>query len=146
MPTSKLASACPLTSSRFCSDPLPGQYNGTFSITSIGGVASTFLLEWFRNVEQAQRQSLNCKTGLPAEKTLFADSCTCKALTGGAPPRHLVSCHLFYDSFYAAHSTDSTWTANSLLANIARSVYHMVHLSTELFCSHERGHKRQPLQ
>ena len=58
--------------------------------------------------------------------------------------RGFASCHLYYDSQYAAHSTDSTWRANTILANTARSVYHMLHVSTVLTCTHERGHRGNP--
>ena len=53
---------------------------------------------------------------------------------------HLVACDLYYDSKYAAHSTDSTWTADSLLANTARFIFHMLHVATGLSCFHEKGH------
>lgn len=85
---------------RTCRDPLPGLYTGTYSVTSIGGVASTFLLEWFRQLEQAHRQTIECKSGLPAEKTVFKDACNCPVLAGGHLPLHLVSCHIDDDGVF----------------------------------------------
>ena len=97
---SKYLFGCPLPASRFCREPLPGQFNGTYSVTSIGGVASTFLLEWFRHLEQAHQHVLECKIGLVREKALFGQSCGCAAVDGGGPPRHLVSCHVDDDGIF----------------------------------------------
>lgn len=77
-----------------CRRPHGGENNGTFSITSIGGVASTFLLEWFKKLELARQHLHDC--------TFAADSvvpCGCAALAAYGPP-HLVSCHVDDDGIF----------------------------------------------
>jgi hypothetical protein len=95
---------CPMPASRFCRhDAAPAQFNGTYSVTSFGGVASTFLLEWFRHLELAAQQDRDCRagtTGLPAEKSLFTEKCGCDALADGPVPLHLVSCHVDDDGVF----------------------------------------------
>ena len=85
---------------RYCYEPLPNQFNGTYSVTSMGGVGSTFLLEWLRNLEQADRQQRECKLGMIPEKALFWPSWDCAALADGGPRRHLVSCHYDDDGIF----------------------------------------------
>jgi len=99
-PMGKIHIPCPMGPSRFCRQPVVGHFNGTFSITSIGGVASTFLLEWFRQLEQVYRQQHECKSGNVLEKTLFIEGCNCPALASGGPPRHLLSCHVDDDGVF----------------------------------------------
>lgn len=92
---------CPLPAYRSCRPPLAGQFNGTFSITSMGGVASTFLLEWFKALEQAHQQAHECKHGVVLEKPLLGrESCSCDALADGGPPLHLISCHIDDDGLF----------------------------------------------
>ena len=93
-------SGCAMPRNRFCNEPLPNQFNGTYSLTSMGGVGSTFLLEWLRHLEQADRQQRECKLGLAPEKALFGPSCDCPALADGGPRRHLVSCHYDDDGIF----------------------------------------------
>jgi hypothetical protein len=92
--------------SRFCLEPLHRQYNGTYSITSMGGVGTTFLLEWLRHLELVDRQTRECRLGL-MEKALFGPSCDCPALADGGPSRHLTSCHYDDDGIFK-HLADPT--------------------------------------
>ncbi len=97
------ALGCPLPRSNLCPAPeITDAYNGTYSVTSIGGVASTFLLEWLRHLQLAGRHSRDCTRGdaLPAEKALFGETCGCPALADGASPLHLVSCHVDDDGVF----------------------------------------------
>lgn len=61
-----------------CQWPSPGQFVGTYSVTSFGGVGSTFLLEWLKGLQRAAQ--------LPAASG-------CPSLLHGRL-RHLVSCHI----------------------------------------------------
>ena len=85
---------------RFCRPPQPGQFRGTFSVTSMGGVGSTFLLEWFRGLEQAYQESADCRDGLRREKPLVSRPCGCAPLSDGGPARHLLSCHVDDDGVF----------------------------------------------
>ncbi|KAL1505074.1 hypothetical protein AB1Y20_008834 [Prymnesium parvum] len=72
-----------------CRQPLPHENNGTFSITSVGGVASTFLLEWFKRLELARQAEAACASA----------TCGCPSLLPAAP-LHLVSCHVDDDGVF----------------------------------------------
>lgn len=74
-----------------CRRPLPGEHAGTYSVTSLGGVGSTFLLAWLKSLHRVfQRQaSAACELA-------NGSSCACPALAARKTslPRHLVSCHI----------------------------------------------------
>ena len=95
------AAQCQFPAHKLCERPLAGQFNGTFSITSMGGVASTFLLEWFRKLELAHHSALMCERGLGLKGQLLGrGQCSCDALSAGGPPRRLVSCHIHEDGVF----------------------------------------------
>ena len=83
-----------------CRRPLQGENNGTFSITSVGGVASTFLLEWFKKLELARQTHHDC-TRLAAQHAVGEPTapCGCSALQIERP-LHLVSCHVDDDGVF----------------------------------------------
>ena len=74
-----------------CEGPLAGRHNGTFSLTSMGGVATTFLLEWFKRLEKTRSKTFSCRHGGSTEQ------CRCAAL---ALPLHLVSCKINDDGIF----------------------------------------------
>lgn len=80
-----------------CRRPLAGENNGTFSISSIGGVASTFLLEWFKQLELARQAYHDCKYQVTRGESL--SPCGCSAVQIGRP-LHLVSCHADDDGLF----------------------------------------------
>ena len=81
-----------------CRRPLPREHTGTYSVTSVGGVGSTFLLEWLKRLHRGFQREADCALSNHAR-----DGCgTCAALAGGhgALPRHLVSCHIDDDGIF----------------------------------------------
>lgn len=88
------------TSHEPCRRPFHGENNGTYSITSVGGVASTFLLEWFKKLELARQHHHDCASlsaQLPPGATEVP--CGCAAIAADHP-LHLVSCHVDDDGIF----------------------------------------------
>ena len=74
---------------------LRGFHNGTVSITSIGGVASTFVLKWLKALQNAHHKQLECE-----ESSSSAGSCSCPAIGAHTLPRQVVSCHVDDDGVF----------------------------------------------
>ena len=103
------ANGLPMTSNFFCAGvqsrpsshtlcrrPLFGEHRGTYSVSSIGGVGSTFLLEWLKRLHRVFQDEAACgNTSSPSACTV------CPALARrGSLPRHLVSCHIDDDGIF----------------------------------------------
>ena len=78
-----------------CAPPRRGFHNGTVSITSIGGVASTFVLKWLKALQNAHHKQLECE-----ESSAAAGSCSCPAIGAHTLPRQVVSCHVDDDGVF----------------------------------------------
>ena len=85
---------CPGSRELSCRAPVRGEHNGTFSITSVGGVVSTFLLEWFKKLQRVHLEHQTCL------RTGGSQQCSCEPLADGGPPRHLISCHFDDDGVF----------------------------------------------
>lgn len=81
-------------SAALCRAPRKAENNGTFSITSVGGVGSTFVLEWFKRVERARQRRFDCVHDPSAR------DCGCALLDEGDSLPHLVSCHVDDDGAF----------------------------------------------
>ena len=84
-----------------CRRPAVGEHRGTYSITSMGGVGSTFLLEWLKRLHRGFQ--LQADTGcLDLQANATPVRCqSCPSLTRrSALPRHLVSCHVDDDGLF----------------------------------------------
>ena len=79
-----------------CAPPRRGFHNGTVSITSIGGVASTFVLKWLKALQNAHHKQLECEESSSSS----AGSCSCPAIGAHTLPRQVVSCHVDDDGVF----------------------------------------------
>jgi len=69
-------------------------------VTSIGGVASTFLLEWFKKLELARQTNHDC-TRAAAQHAIGEPAAPCGCATVQIDrPMHLVSCHVDDDGVF----------------------------------------------
>lgn len=92
---------------------------GTYSVTSIGGVGSTFLLEWLKSLHRGYQRETDCSIGAPNPTSVQCRICLPLA-TPGALPRHLVSCHIDDDGVFK-HLADPAALNN--LGSQHRAVY-----------------------
>ena len=84
-----------------CRRPVVGEHVGTYSVTSLGGVGSTFLLEWLKRLHRVYQQQPASCSAENENASARADQCACPVLgQRGALPRHLVSCHIEDDGIY----------------------------------------------
>ena len=84
-----------------CRRPVVGEHVGTYSVTSLGGVGSTFLLEWLKRLHRVYQQQPASCSAQNENASAHADQCACPVLgQRGALPRHLVSCHIEDDGIY----------------------------------------------
>lgn len=79
----------PTSGFTLCRRPLVGEHSGTYSVSSLGGVGSTFLLEWLKRLHRVFQAEAAC------HNASMQPCSSCPALSArGALPRHLVSCHV----------------------------------------------------
>ena len=81
-----------------CRRPGAGEHHGTYSITSLGGVGSTFLLEWLKRLHRTFQHEAD-EGCLSSARPSNCTSCPVLARSN-ALPRHLVSCHIDDDGVF----------------------------------------------
>ena len=90
-----LSHVTPGVTPTLCRRPIAGEHIGTYSVTSIGGVGTTFLLEWLKRLHRVFQQPA-CSSSSSSN-----ESCGCPALAErGSLPRHLISCHIDDDGLF----------------------------------------------
>ena len=95
--------SCALRNDRsLCRRPRVREHHaGTYSVTSMGGVGSTFLLEWLKQLHRGFQRERGCANSEidGTGKHHFCGICPPLAAPD-ALPRHLVSCHIDDDGVF----------------------------------------------
>ena len=90
-----------LPSQTLCRRPSPGEHSrGTYSVTSLGGVGSTFVLEWLKSLHRSFQHEMDCRDAT-TQRAGIQRCGKCEVLDRrSALPRHLASCHIDDDGIF----------------------------------------------